>query len=341
MSCLAGADLRAVYISITAVNIMYGAWTLIAKTAMRDHGMDPLVFVIYRCLGGACLMFLAMQLVPSLSSVTGDAGHRARLRDIGSHPGELARLLLLGFLMAANVGGSIWAISNLSALTCSIFQPTVPLIACFAGAILKIEDFSWRKLTGILFSATGAMIVIVFGEQAHAGGAPDWRSYAIGVPCLFVNVCGSALYNVLQKPLLQVYPPIFVAAVAFLVAGCLFLLAGIHVIGSDLAIWSFGGDRFCWSILGYAALLNTAVSYTVNAWANKETTPSTVTGFMSIQPIAAAVLSWAILGVLLTPGQAVGGSGVIVGLLILARSQDPESSADKLQTPLVSAKQSV
>merc|ERR1719330_2095958 len=90
-----------------------------------------------------------------------------------------------------------------------------------------------------------------------------------------------------------------------------------------------GASQTAWLGVAYAVCLTTAFNYSVLSWVNKQTTPTTAAVTTPIQPIAATLFSWAILGVGPKKSQVAGAVAIFTGLLlyITARSQEGETKA--------------
>ena len=186
---------------------------------------------------------------------------------------------------------------------------------------------------------TGAMIVIVAGEGMHFSSVSSTSSTNVGWLFLALNVIAGAVYNVLQKQsgVLQKYSPMFVAGVSFLLAACgLFPSACYSATAKD---WLLADRLVSQLALAYAAVFVTAYNYSVSAWANKITAPTTVVAFQTLQPVSACILNYAVYGVHLTHAQALGGSAIIVGLLsdILWKTPGQSSTCHMSRGCLVSA----
>jgi len=296
---------------LVSVSLIYGGWSLIAKATLTSSGIAPLVLASYRCLGAAFIMLMGWRFV---EGKPGTHTSRAILQT------DVPRFVLLGLLMAANMGGNILALSELSALTVSIFQPMLPVFSGAFAALLRIEELTLQKVVGITFCAGGAIMVIALGEHSSNGGAIGRGSFSRGVMFLLMNVAGGAMYCVLQKSFLRTNSPILLAGLAQLVAGSILFLAAVGTVGLSVQIWDIRGKRMVLLALCYCIFLTTAYNYSMLAWATRETTPTTVTGFLTLQPVFASLLSWRILGVALSPWQAFGGFVILTGLLIFCKT---------------------
>jgi len=83
--------------------------------------------------------------------------------------------------------------------------------------------------------------------------------------------------------------------------------------------------------LAYAAVFVTAYNYSVSAWANKISSPTTVVAFQTLQPVATCCLNYAVYGLHLTFAQALGGSAIVAGLLADVLWKNGEASHHELR----------
>jgi len=299
--------------ALTAVAIIYGAWQLIAKAAMSE-GTSPYVFTFYRSFGGMVTMFWTLSIIPELRANPKKPFYplteiRIAIKTDGW------RFIILGCCMTLNMGGAILAVSRLSAVTCALLQPAVPMVAAIMSIILGVEKFSVPNVCTLMICAVGAIMVVLSGTTASSGQS---HISLTGFTFLCINIFGAASYTVMQKHtgVLKSYSPIFVAGMAFLVAAYILWLPAVYSSGLSRSSWSMGDDKIAFGALCYAVILTTAFNYSALAWANKISSPSSVLGFQTLQPVATSLLSYLVLGTLLTTGQALGGCLIIAGLLL-------------------------
>ena len=162
----------------------------------------------------------------------------------------------------------------------------------------------------------GATIVIVSGHELRVLGLSSSSSTQVGWLFLAVNITAGAAYSVVQKQcgVLRNYSPIFVAGVSFLIAACGILPSACYS-APTAKDWLCTDRLITQMALAYAAVFVTAYNYSVSAWANKISSPTTVVAFQTLQPVATCCLNYAVYGLHLTFAQALGGSAIVAGLL--------------------------
>jgi len=326
---------------LALVNFIYGTWQLVAKAAMSE-GTSPFVFVFYRALGGTIVLFLALMLVPGLQDKSSKSSNPFE-EIIPCLKNDAKKWLALGTFQTMNIVGAILAISQIPAITFAIFQPTIPILAVGLSIAWGMEKINPIKVASIIVSVVGAIIVLTWKEWGQTNNLgsnfavdeSEGSTNIAGAFFLLTNLAGGALYAVYQKAsgAVDEYSPPFVAGMSFLVAtGYIFVAAVIEssFYPANSYVWLLGGHTQSLLALCYAIVLTSAFNYGALAWAIKETTPSMVTSFFTMQPMFTALMSMIFLGVFVTLGQAIGGVAIIAGLLINVQSQnvDPYDSKD-------------
>merc|ERR1719326_2723993 len=108
-----------------------------------------------------------------------------------------------------------------------MFQPTVSVATALIAWAYGNERMTTLKFVSILWTTAGASVVAVEELDSDSGGLDFGDLHAIGMrrglACLVVSVICTAMYFVLQKEMLVVYPPVFVTTVAYGVASVILL----------------------------------------------------------------------------------------------------------------------
>lgn len=114
---------------------------------------------------------------------------------------DLPWLALLGFLgVTANQLFFITGLRLTTAINASILQPSLPVFAVAAAAVLGIERIGPRRLVGIGLSVAGALAVVNPLRLSANGPA------VLGNCLILLNCLCYALFLVLQRPLLERIP---------------------------------------------------------------------------------------------------------------------------------------
>jgi len=345
-----------VYLKLFIAEVVYGCWPLVARAAINE-GLDPVIFVLYRCAGAAVLLLMisfavedpvtrifedsarkqkfcsaAGDPISSTSNFAEAAGAAVGSRNSSvflryvdffySLPWSL--LGILGALICMNAIGYVVGIALTSSSQAALCQPLVPVVACLTSVAAGTETLHRGKLLGVLISVAGAMFVVYAGQsEAEARGVHSGRMYQLGTLGLMVGVFAAALFAVLQKMALRALPPIFLVGMSTLVgSGYLAVFVPLYSRGLNHGVW--------WSValtptreaaLAYGIVLATCLNLIIMATANQATNPSIVTSFSTLQPLIAMGVSFAWYGVYPDQRMLVGGVAIILGLLVAVSAQ--------------------
>jgi drug/metabolite transporter (DMT)-like permease len=193
---------------------------------------------------------------------------------------------------------------------CAVMQPSVPVIVWILSVTLGVERFEYRKFFGVILCSVGAVGAAaasahhsesaVVGGSAVAGSDFETGSILIILQCIFY-----ASHLVFQQPLLQYLPPVQVTASMYLIAGIIcFCVTMIRTLlvdvlpvlsGEGVVIvrpnWSLSTDPTAWGALAFCVIFASAFTHGVYAWASKKVAPTTVSVFITIEPITTTIVS--------------------------------------------------
>jgi len=315
------------YAVLVLAAIMYGGWAIVSKATMGS-GAAAWIFIFYRCLGGAIVLILMCLLMPSMLPEKKGGVPMSLYEVISGIPRkESLRFAMLGATQLGTAVGFIIASGHVSAIMVSVFQPTIPVFTALIGSVLGTEQFSVLKILSIVCAVGGAIIVVTFGEAKPAGAERDLSELALGTAYLVLSVVSTAVYFILQKDMMKTYPPVINTTLAYVWSTIISLPVALALHGFDYAAWSFNGSTIAWAGIAYTSAL--ASAWCLLAWANKQTSPTTAAASSTIQPIAAAILSWIFLEKMLTAGQAAGGLTIIAGLFLFIKAQTDMAAQDE------------
>lgn len=206
-------------------------------------------------------------------------------------------------------------LSGVTIATC--MQPAIPVFTVLLGIALGMERGNPRKLTGIGLAVVGA-ICMVAGGAASASRAPGVTeaqadNMLLGDMCLLVNTVAMAVYYILSKQMVSRYPPICVAAWAYLVAAsCMGLAAALF---TDEADWHF--PRSMVLPLIYWIFVCSVAGYYLVTWAMRHLPASQVAAFQCLQPFIGTLLAFLVLNESPTAWD-LGAVGIVAGLVMVS-----------------------
>ncbi|MDA8209496.1 MAG: DMT family transporter [Actinomycetota bacterium] len=273
-----GAQLRHPVLWVVVAATLWGFSAIAAEELFRNHGVSALWLVSARVIGTALL--LALFVGPSRT-----AGALGRLAARG---GEAARIALFGVVALDGVQLAFFlAVEHGNAITATLLQFTSPL---FILALVSMRSRRSPSATVALtvVAAFGGVILVVTGgtfTQLHIPLA----GLVWGVVCALFT----AAYNLAPGPMLARHDPNMVVAGAFLAGGVvllptLFSAAPGHLGASGIALVAF-------VVVG-----GTAVPFVlyISALSRVDALSANVVG--TLEPLAAAIGSVALLGTRIT-----------------------------------------
>lgn len=184
-----------------------------------------------------------------------------------------------------------WGLRTVPAAPAALVFSLFPLLTMLLASALGREQVRARLLAGVLLSIAGVGLALAPKLQAGHGGH-WWGELAV-----FASACVGALCSVLYRPYLQRYPTVPVSAFSML-ASVLFLavLALAEAWPARVATLSPGA----WGLVAFIGL-SSGIGYFWWLYALKHESPTRVTVFLSLNPLTATLLGWALLGEPLAP----------------------------------------
>lgn len=277
------------HLALFSVALIYGANYTIAKEVLDNDYIQPLGFILLRVLSGLILFSLVHFLFIK---------EKIERKDIG-------KLILCGlFGVAINQMFFFTGLKLTRPINAALIMTVCPIIVLIVSAIILKEAVTARKLLGIVLGASGAVLLILYGEELSFG-----KDRILGDIMIFVNATSYGIYLVLVKSLMQKYHPFTVVKWVFSI-GILFVFPfGI----GELAVvdWSLFKSS-TWIAVAYVLIFTTFLAYFLNAYALKMVRASTVSIYIYLQPVLATLVA-----VLVQSDQLVLQK-VVFGLMIFA-----------------------
>jgi drug/metabolite transporter (DMT)-like permease len=270
------------------------SWVLIRRGF--EHGLPPLSFAGVRY-SLAAVILLAVVV----------AARSTRRELAGLRGGAWGRLALLGLIYTAGAQGAQFvALEMLPAATLSMVLNFTPAVVALAS-VVSLEPPERGQMGGIALAMLGVLVYFAPGQAGiEAVGA---AGLIVAVVALLTNAAGSVLGR--RLALDRVASPIVITAVSMAIGATILLTAGLW--RSGLPQPSPAG----WAIVGWLALINTAVAFTLWNRALRRLTAveaSVINGTMLPQ---IALLGWVFLAEPLSPRQIIGLVMVGLGTLIV------------------------
>lgn len=272
---------------LVLVMAFWGSAFALSKVAVHD--VPPQVASLFRFGLGAVALLVLHSVVVRKRVGGRDLGRIAGIGMIGVF--VYNSCFFLGLSLAPSADGSV------------IIPVCSPVITVAVTALMGRRRLTGRALGGLATAVAGAAVFFV--------GIPGGGTGRVVGDLLFVAAAGCwATYTVRGAPLLARLPTLTVTTYAA-VAGSL----GLAV----LAVPFFGDVRWStldgtfWLNQAYLAALPTALAYVMYYQAVGRVGPATASSMMFLVPVFGLLGSWIVLGEAITPVQAVGAAGMLVG----------------------------
>jgi drug/metabolite transporter (DMT)-like permease len=285
--------------------VLVGAGIAVSRLAVAE--VPPLTLAMLRyTIGGACLIPFAWQEARAFAAVTPLHG---RLRD-------LAGMAAIGILQFGVLIALLnFALVRTGAAEVALIFSLFPLLTMLFSAGVGRERITPALVAGVVVSIAGVALSLAPKLGAH--GQRDWWGELAVVASATIGAACSLLY----RPYLQRYPTVPVSALAMLAS------VGVLAVAAWPEAWlhripSFSG--VAWAAIAFVGI-SSAIGYFTWLYALKHESPTRVTVFLALNPPAAALCGWALLGEPVHP--AVAGALVLVaaGLWLATRPARPAS----------------
>lgn len=281
---------------LAGANLVYATSYVATRLTLDDVPPATLAFV--RCaLGSVVLAPLALR-GRGFGSITWD--DHARIAAMG----------VLGFGAAFALGH--WGLLRSTAANAALLIIVEPLAIVAFSPLMLGERLRRREAAGGALALAGTVVVVLDGiPGVTAGVAPHWR----GDLLLVAAGLGYAAYSLVGRSVLRRHPatPVTMLSIVW-GAAALVPLAALE--------WS-AGARPAWSAPGvagvlYLAVVITGLAYLAWNWALERVPAPRAAIFLTVQPVAGALLGVVALGDPFTVFTAVGGALIVAGLTVIA-----------------------
>ena len=289
--------MRTAYLVLLVTNLVYATSYVATRIVLDD--VPPALLALVRLMIGTGI------LVPL-----------SRVRSRPATPvarGDAWRIVWMGvFGFAGAFAFGHWGIARSTATNASLLIIVEPLAIMLLGPAVLGERLTRREKVGAVVALLGTIVVVVNGIPGvtHAL-APHWR----GDLLLVLSGLGYASYSLIGRDVLARRDPLDVTARS-IVWGALAMapLALLEWWGGLRPALTAGGAAGAL----YLGVVITALGYLAWNWGLARVEASRAAVFLTVQPIAGALLGVAFLHEPLTVFTAVGGALIVLGLWLTA-----------------------
>lgn len=219
---------------------------------------------------------------------------------------------VIGYHLGLNYGEQF-----VSAGAASLIIATIPIFVVILSAFYLKEKITIKKIVGILLSLLGVVIISLWGT-ANAKIEIDYILGAFGV--LFAAMMG-AVYTIGGKKMLKRYTPLSLTLYAMLLGSIgLIPFANMDIISQvqNLSLNS-------WVALLFLGIFSTITAYTLWYIALETRDATQISPYLYATPILSTIISYFVVGEMITIFFIIGGFLVIAGLLIVNSKKNPKN----------------
>ncbi len=256
------------HLSMLGANVCWGLMSPVAKLVFASGIIAPIIMVDFRIAGAAILFWITSIFCPKENVPAID-----KLRLFGAG--------MMGILL--NQGCFIIGVSYTSPGEASLVTTTMPMWVMRLAWVFLKEPITLKKAGGIALGAGGALILVLGGKGAIAGG----DNPALGDFIVLIAQLSYALYLTLYRNFIKKYSLVTLMKWMFLSASIVGLPATIGYLKStDWAAITMNE----WLGIGYVVFFATYIAYICIMIGQKNLRPTIVGMYNYVQPIVASIV---------------------------------------------------
>jgi drug/metabolite transporter (DMT)-like permease len=274
--------------------VLFGASVVAVRIAVRD--VPPLSLAFLRFAQGALVLVVALALF-----------RRTRLRIAWR---DLPFVALLGILFYAIFPVTFNAgMQYVDASRGGILLATMPLFTLVLARRAAGERLTPRQVIGVLTSFAGVALIMTEASSGRGSSAGSTRGIVL---LLATAICG-AIYNVLAKRVLVRYSGLTVTAYAMLFGAL--CLAPLTIVETASSVGVLRGQTL--AIVVFLGLFGGALSFSLWTTALSRLSPTEVSVYINLNPVAATLLGAMVLRERLSLLYGLGFAAVAGGVMVV------------------------
>jgi len=290
-----------VHLVLLSIQVAFSIFYIVAKLALKT--IEPFVFLMLR-LAIATPILVAFAFGTSRSEMFILPTKRQWI------------LLFISGFFSVTVNQSLFLVGlGLStASMAAITQPAIPIFSTLFGVLLGYEKKTLLKFIGIGVAVVGAILMIDFTHLVSDSATS--KEIVLGNLCFLGNTLAYAIFLLSQKPLVEKGGMSSSKCMAwcFLIGTppCIAIALGLS--GRDISNQVASIDTGSWLSIVYTAVFATAYTFFASSWAVKHSDPTTVSVYLTVEPLLTAILAAIILHERLTVLNIIGGIVILIGV---------------------------
>lgn len=263
-------------------------------------GVSPVELVQFRAAGSAVILFLVFRVInPSLLLIA---------------PKKAGYFVLLGALLAVTQFTYLFAISKTLVAVAILLQYQAPLVVAIYMYFVVREKLSTTTVVAMFCSLIGCYLVV-------GGYSLNILSMSkIGILSGLCSAVTFAFYTIASESGMRQHSPWTVLFYALTTAAVILNIVypPFHALGRSHALET-------WWWIFFVTLFGTILPFAFYNLGIQRIRPAHASVTATLEPIAAAVISYLFLGEILDPWQSVGSVIVITAIIILQQKSQQEN----------------
>lgn len=256
------------HLSMLGANVCWGLMSPVAKLVFASGVIAPIIMVDFRIAGAAMLFWITSLFTPHEHVPAVD-----KLRLFGAG--------MIGILL--NQGCFIIGVSYTSPGEASLVTTTMPMWVMLLAWLFLKEPITLKKAGGIVLGAAGAIILVLGGTGAIAGG----DNPALGDFIVLMAQLSYALYLTIYRNFIKKYSLVTLMKWMFLSATIVGLPSTIGYVRAT----EWGAISAAeWVGIGYVVFFATYIAYICIMIGQKNLRPTIVGMYNYVQPIVATIV---------------------------------------------------
>lgn len=254
------------HLALLGANVIYGLNYTIAKDVMPEY-ISPFGFIFCRVAGALLLFWMIFAF----------SYEKIAKKDI-------LLLAVCGFFgVAANQLMFFYGLNLTTPINAGIIMTSNPILVLVASAIILKNRITLTKIGGIILGIIGALLLLLFKNDFSFGSET-----IIGDTFIFLNAMSYGTYLVIAVPLMRKYKPLTVITWVFTFGFIYVFPFGISEF-TEIAWNTF--NKAIWFKFAFVIVCTTFFAYLLNIYGLKKLNPSTVSTYIYLQPLLAAIFA--------------------------------------------------
>jgi len=296
-----------VHFALFFVQLAFASQAVESKLAMAPRaeggeGIDPWSVAMMRMVGAA-LFFHVWALFRDRGQAGAGEVHPHRV------PWKEHRILFGLSLLGITLNQMLFlmGLKRTSPTVVALLAVAIPVFSTGLAVLFGREKPNLRVFAGLGVATVGVLTLT------------GLRSIDPGAVLVVINCLSYAAYVVFSRNAVQRLSAVTVATWIFTWGAITFAPLGLPALLRELPHFTGRG----WLFVAYVVAIPTIFAYAANAWALGRSQASTVTAYIPLQPVLAALLAWVQLGQPLSLALLVAGAFILAGVLLVVGRRPP------------------